>query len=90
METHIKVCMKSDWSTYVTHEDFDRLKEAIIDKRVVEVQNLFGTRELIDGGDVATAHISTVESRLKYEQFAQRLSDEEEEAKPKEKKEWEE
>ncbi len=77
MKTHIKVCTKSDWSTYVKIEDFDVLKNAMLDKEVVEIQNLFGTRELIDGGDITTAHISTEESRALYEDFAKMLKDEE-------------
>lgn len=84
METHIKVCTRSDWSTYVKKEDFDVLKKAMIDKEVVEVQNLFGTRELINGEDIVTIHISTEESRAEYEEFEKMIKGEleEEEEKP--------
>jgi hypothetical protein len=82
MKTHIKVCTKSDWSTYVEVEDFDILHTAMVDKKVVEVRNLFGTRELIDGGEIITLHISTEEGRAKYEKFEKMINDETEEENP--------
>jgi len=86
METHIKVCMKSDWSMYLKQEDFNSLHEAMVGGKIIEIQNLFGTRELIDGGDISTLHISTVESRAMYEDFEKMLKDE---GKKEEKQSWE-
>jgi len=62
MKTHVKVCTRSDWSTYVKEEDFDVLRQAMIDKEVVEVQNLFGTREMLNGGDIIKDEIEEEET----------------------------
>jgi len=79
MKTHVKICMKSDWTTYCLEEEFDRVKNAMINKEIVEVVNLFGGPEILNGADIAVVLISTVESRMAYEEYEKMIKDELEE-----------
>ena len=86
MEDHIKVCLE-DWTAYFKKEDYDKLKQAMIDKKVIELRGLFGTLDVIDGARIANMHISTAESRALYEEFEKMINDETEAFK-KENPEW--
>ena len=92
METHVKVCLKSDWSMYFKEADFKGLLHAWEQGILIELENLFGAREVIDGKQIASLFVSTREARLKYERFAHMLSKEEEEvaeeSEKEEKPEW--
>ena len=79
--------MKSDWVMYFSITDYEKLISAVRNDSLIELENLFGGREVVDGSDVSTFHVSSVESRAKYEKFSQMLTDEEETTT---KKEWEE
>ena len=87
MKTHVKVCMKSDWTTYCLEEHFDKIKDAMLNKEIVEVRNIFNGREILDGSNIAVVLMSTVESRAAYEEFEKMINDETEEFK-KENPEW--
>jgi len=90
METYTKVCTKSDWTMFFKEEDYERVRDAMINGVFLELENLFGSRETIDGSDLINVFVSTKEGRLKYEQLAQMLKNEEEEAKGEEEKQsWE-
>jgi len=77
METHVKVCLKSDWTLYCKEETYDSLKEAMKNKQLIEIENLFGSTETIDGEHIAAVFISTVQSREAYEKFSKLMDDEE-------------
>jgi len=77
----VKVCMKSDWVTYLKEEDFDKVGKAMINKDVVRIRNLFGMPELLDAGNIAVLFVSSVKSRAEYEEFEKILNTEGEEEK---------
>ena len=77
MESYIRVCMKSDWSLFCQVEDFDVLKAAMNAGEVIELRSLWNTRQLIDGGDISTLHISTPASRVLYGEFEKQMLEEE-------------
>ena len=82
METYVKVCMKSDWTMFFKEESLVVLKKAMKDKEVVELYNLFGVSEVVNGEDIATAFVSTVESRALYLEFEKMIEAEDKEIKP--------
>ena len=79
METHVKICSKFDWVMYFKEEDFERIREAWYQGIFIELDNLFGTREIVDGRNIAALFISTPEGRAKYEELEKILSKEVEE-----------
>ena len=88
METHVKICSKFDWVMYFKEEDYERLREAWYQGIWIELDNLFGSREVVDGKNIAALFISTPEARVKYEELEKMLKTEIEEEEE-EKKPWE-
>lgn len=80
----MKVCTRHEWSTYFKEKDYDKLKEAMKNKEIIELHNLFDSLEVVDGAMIEVMHISTVRSRAAYERFEKMMTDEEKEAKEKE------
>lgn len=90
METHVKVCSKFDWVMFFKEEDYERLREAWYQGIWIELDNLFGTREVVDGKNIAAMFISTPEGRAKYEELEKILKTELEAMEiEEEKEEWE-
>ena len=87
MQTHVKICSKFDWVMYFKEEDYERLREAWYQGIFIELDNLFGSREVVDGRSIAAMFISTPEAREKYEELEKILGKEVEEEE--EKKPWE-
>jgi len=88
METHVKILLKDEWVAYFPEAYYETLKTAMIEEKVVEVENLFGGKDLVNGKYILLVFLSTKESRLKYEQFAQMITEEEEDFKKEGKPEW--
>jgi len=82
METFIKICMKNDWVSFCLEEEFEKLGQAMVNKDIIRIQNLFGAPEFIDAGNIAILFISTVESRASFEKFDKMIDAEGEETKP--------
>ncbi len=86
MENHIRVILIEEWVCYFLPEWFETLKKAMIDKKIVELKNLFGCPVVINGEHIRYIFMSTVEGRALYDKFDKMMKTEDEE---KEKEAWE-
>jgi len=76
METHVKVCTMHEWSSYFKEEDYSKLVQAKHDGAFIELHNLFGTLEAIDGAMIEIILVSTVETRARYAEFEAMMNEE--------------
>jgi len=79
--TFTRVCLKSDWVLFHQEKNYEVILIAWKRGLFVDVINLFGTKETINGSEIASLFISTKESRIGYEKLEQMLEKEVEEAR---------
>lgn len=81
MKTHVTLLTR-DWSAYAKEEDYEKLKNAMINKTVVEFTDLFGAPTTLDGAKLVFVFISSERERALYHEFGKMKEAEEEEAEP--------
>jgi len=82
MENHVRVILADDWVCYFETACYESLKEAMMDKKVIELKNLFDQPVVIKGETILYIMMSTVEGRAIYDKFNKLMKDEEEEEDP--------
>ena len=79
MENHVRVILIDEWVCYFPVESYETLKQTMINKEILELNNLFDMPIIIRGESILYIFMSTTEGRLLHDKFDKIMRTEEKE-----------